>query len=237
MPIAGFDPSLTHIGWIIFDQEKTGAKAVLEAGTFQTSPKDGHLIQRLLMQQERIRLLLTSRKVSFVSMEAPIWKDWNSEILFALNQFIHQVLLDLKIFMVHLQPSTLKKYAYPELDPNDVTKSHMTHQAKKELNRMNKRFSEHVADAYFAGKIGLKFYQWYFLHMYSDDDLTEQERNLFCGKHTFVKGEKKGLTEYTGIIYRENERFFNYKNQTRDTQAIFKEIQDGGQNFDTGRIL
>ena len=235
--IAGFDPSITHIGWIIFDETKTGPRAVLEAGTFQTSPKDGHLIQRILMQQERIKLLLTSRNVNFISMEAPIWKDYNSEMLFALNQYIHQVLLDMKLFMIHLQPSTLKKYAYPDMDPDEVTKSHMTHQAKKELHRMGKRFSEHVADAYFAGKIGLKFYQWYFLHMFSDDDLTEHERNLFCGKHTFTRGAKKGLTEYTGIIYRENERFFDYRNQHRDTQAIIKEVQNGGEDFNTGRIL
>jgi len=235
--LAGFDPSVTHIGWVIIDEDNTGKAAVLEAGTFQTSPKDGLLVQRLLMQQERVKQLLISRKIDFVSMEAPVLQEHSTEMLFALNQFLHQVFLDLKIFMIHLQPSTLKKYAYPNMDPDEVTKQHMTHQAKKELGMIGKRFSEHVADAYFAGKIGLKFYQWYFQHKFKDEDLSEHERTIFCGKYTFVKGEKKGLTEYTGIIYRENERFFDYRKQTQDSQEIQKEIQNGGQNFNAGRIL
>jgi hypothetical protein len=131
--------------------------------------------------------------------------------------------------MIYLQPSTVKKYAYPDMDPDNITKSHMTHAAKKELGLMNRRFSEHEADAYFIGKIGLKYYQWLFLKKFSDQDLTEIEQHLFCGKHTFVKGIKKGITEYTGIIYKENERFYDYTKQTRTPQILKWETQNGLQ--------
>jgi hypothetical protein len=235
--IAGFDPSLTHFGWVCFDDTKTGKDSVMEGGVFKTDPTDGLIIQRLLMQQERIRIFLSSRGIKFVSMEAPVWGDFNSELLFALNQFIHQVYLDLKVYVIQFPPTSLKKYAYPDKDPNEVTKHHMTHIAKTELGRHGKRFSEHVADAYFAGKIGLRYYKWLFKKELTDKDLSSHESEMFCGKHTYIRGAKKGITEYTGIIYKENEKFFDYTKKERDTKTIFKEIQDGGQSSYAGRVL
>jgi len=235
--IASFDPSLTHFGWVLFDDTKTGRDSVLEGGVFKTEPSDGLIVQRLIMQQERIRIFLSSRGIKFASMEAPVWGDYNSEMLFALNQYVHQVFLDLKMYVIQFPPSTLKKYTYPDMDPKNVTKHHMTHMAKKDLGRMGRRFSEHVADAYFAGKLGLRFYRWLFKKELTDDDLSNHERDLFCGKHTFVKGAKKGVTEYNGIIYKENEKFFDYRNKERGTQTIIKEIQNAGERSYAGRIF
>jgi Holliday junction resolvasome RuvABC endonuclease subunit len=236
--IAGFDPSLTHLGWVVFDENKTGKEAVLEGGVFKTSPADGLLVERLITQREKVRALLRSRNIKFISMEAPYLQDFNTELLFALNQHIHEVFLDEKIFVLYIQPQTLKRFAVPEIKLAEVTKHHVTHQAKKELDRMGRRFSEHVADAYFVGKLGLKFYQWYFMRKYTDDDLTERERKLFCGKHTFKRGNKKGLTEYTGIIYRENDQFFDYTKRERSSDIIAKEIKNGKEEtFNAGRIL
>lgn len=38
--------------------------------------------------------------------------------------------------------------------------------------------------------------------------LTTSEVEVFLNKHTFVKGNKKGLTEYKGIVFKPNKRFF-----------------------------
>ena len=237
MAIASFDPSITHLGWVIFDENKTGKEAVLEAGVFKTRPADGLLVQRLITQRERVRLLLTTWNVGFISMEAPYLQDFSTELLFALNQHIHEAFLDHQIFVVYVQPSTLKRYALPDMKMVDITKHHITHQAKKEIGLMGRMFSEHVADAYFIGKLGLKFYQWYFMHKYKDNDLSEYEQKLFCGKHTFKRGKKKGLTEYTGIIYRENDQFFDYRKQKRNSVKIMEEIKDGGkEGLHSGRI-
>ena len=160
-------------------------------------------------------------------MEAPYLQDFNTELLFALNQFIHEVFLNLQCFVIYFQPSALKKYAQPGMKSNDVTKHHMVHQAKIELSRQGKRFSEHVADAYFASKIGLRFYQWHISKTIQDKDLSEWELDYFCGKHTFVKGEKKGITEYYGLIHRENDQFFDYRKQNRNTKTIQGEIKNG----------
>ena len=206
------------------DEKKEGRESLLEHGTFKTSPGDGLLVQRIIRQRERVRKLLTSKEVTFVSMEAPYFADFSTELLFALNQHIHEVFLDLGVFVIYIQPITLKKLSIPGINPQDVTKNHMIHQAKKELGFQGKRFSEHVADAYHAGRIGRKFYQWHFLRELTDDDLNPDEKHLFCGKHIYVKGVKKGLTDYTGLIYRENDQFFDYSKPKKRTAQITEEV-------------
>jgi len=224
MPIAGFDPSLTHFGWVLLDEGKDGRESLTDSGVFKTDPRDGLLVQRIIRQRERVRKLLIGKGVSFVAMEAPYFSDFNTELLFALNQHIHEVFLDLGVFVIYIQPVSLKKLSVPGVNPQDVTKNHMVHQAKTELGLQGRRLSEHVADAYFAGKVGRRFFQWHFLKKLKDVDLNEYEQALFCGQHTFVKGNKKGLTEYTGIIYRENDQFFDYSKYQKRTSNITEEV-------------
>jgi hypothetical protein len=209
------------------DENKSGKDSVVEFGTFVTDTGDGLRIQRIIMQRERLKKLLLDKNIRFVSMEAPYLQDFSTEILFALNQFIHEVFLNLQCFVTYFQPTALKKYALPNMKADEVTKHHMVHQAKTELDRQGKRFSEHVSDAYFAAKVGLRFYQWHVLKVIQDKDLSEWEQDYFCGKHTFTRGEKKGLTEYYGLIYRENDQFFDYKKQIRNTKIIQEEIHGG----------
>ena len=225
--IAGLDPSITHFGWVLLDETKTGKDLLVSNGTFKTDPSDGLITQRLIMQRESLRKFLIDNKIEFVSMEAPYLQDWNTELLFALNQYIHEVFLNLNIFVMYVQPSNIKKFACPGIPSKDISKHHVNHQAKTELDLHGKRFSEHCADAYFAGKLGSIFFQWYFLKNIKDDDLPEDLRNMFCGKHTFTRGAKKGITEYSGLIYRENEQFWDYKKQSRKTLNIIGEVQNG----------
>lgn len=226
MAIAGFDPSLTHLGWVLMDESKTGKDAFIGFGTFITDTSDGLRVQRLIKQRERVKHFLLTNKVGFVSMEAPILEDFSSELLFALNQYLHEVFLNLGIYVLYIQPQSLKKYAVPDMNPNDVGKHHMVHQAKTELQRHGKRFSEHCSDAYFAAKFGLRYHQWLFQKKFRDDELNDYEREQFCGKHTFIKGPKKGQTEYTGIIYRENDQFFDYSKNKRKTAEIIQEVEN-----------
>ena len=113
------------------------------------------------------------------------------------------------------------------MNPKKVTKHHVVHQAKTELEMHGHHFSEHVSDAYFAGKIGCFFYKWHILKSLRDEDLPEYLRGLFAGKHIYVKGAKKGLVDYNGIIYKENDQFFDYKKQTRKTETIISEVANG----------
>ena len=204
--IAGFDPSITHFGWVLLDETKEGKDSLLSYGTFKTDPSDGLMVQRMILQRERVKKFLIENKIKFVAMEAPYWGDFNTELLYALNQFIHEIFLNLDLFVFYIQPSSLKKVACPDLNHREITKHHIVHQAKTELDKHGeKKFSEHIADAYFAGKIGRIFYNWHIDKRFTDEDLPEYLREIFSGKHIFVKGAKNGLTEYTVIIYKEIE--------------------------------
>jgi Holliday junction resolvasome RuvABC endonuclease subunit len=207
------------------DENKSGKDALMDFGTFATDTGNGLRIQRLITQREQVRKVLEEKSIRFVSMEAPYLRDFNTELLFALNQFIHEVFLNLQCFVIYFQPTALKKYALPNMKSDEVTKHHMVHQAKTELDKQGKRFSEHVSDAYFAAKIGLRFFQWYIFKTLQDKDLSEWELDYFCGKHTYVRGEKKGITEYYGLIYRENEQFFDYRKHAKNTsQLLLKSV-------------
>ena len=229
MTVAAFDPSLTHFGYVLLDETKEGKDAFLGSGTFKTDPKDGLLIQRIITQRERVKKFLIENNIKFVAMESPYWGDFNTEILFALNQHIHEIFLNLNMFVLYVQPQSLKKFACPHLKPNEVNKHHMVHQAKTELEKHGRKFSEHVSDAYFAGKLGCIFHRWYIQKAMTDEELPEYLQDLFAGKHTYTKGAKKGITDYTGIIYKENDQFFDYSKQNRKTTTIINEVQNGHQ--------
>jgi hypothetical protein len=88
-------------------------------------------------------------------------------------------------------------------------------------------YAEDVADAYWAGVFGKRFYRWHIEKTLRDEELGEYERDTFCGKHLYVRGPKKGATDYSGIIYRENELFFDFTSIKRRTDSgLPKEEQE-----------
>jgi Holliday junction resolvasome RuvABC endonuclease subunit len=228
--IAGLDPSLTHFGWLILDEKapcpREGPGAILKYGVFKTDTKDGLLVQRLIMQRSRLDKFLKETDINFVAMEAPFFAGPSTELLYALNQYMHEIFLNHGTYILYLPPQRLKKYACPNINVNDITKHHINHQAKSELAMHGKRFSEHISDAYFAGKLGIRYHKWLFQKTLPDADLAEDEKEIFCGKHTFTRGPKKGITEYNGIIYRENDQFFDYSKYSKKTEHIIKEISN-----------
>ena len=48
------------------------------------------------------------------------------------------------------------------------------------------------------------------------DDLTEVEKKMFCREHTFSRGKRAGQTVKSGLIHREEDRFFLWSNDEGD---------------------
>jgi Holliday junction resolvasome RuvABC endonuclease subunit len=219
--LLGLDPSLKKAGYVVFDSSKPDS-VVEEKGLLKTSSLDGILVQRLVKQAEQIGAMLKKYNISFVGMEAPFFNANSTEMLFALNQYLHKVFLDNDTFVVCFPPSMLKKLTYPDLSAAIVGKPHMIHKAKDMLNLHGHRLAEDVADAYWAGFFGKRYYKWHFEKSLKEEDLGEYERHVFCGEHTFTKGKKKGVTDYSGIVYRENELFYDFKAIKRRTNNAAK---------------
>jgi Holliday junction resolvasome RuvABC endonuclease subunit len=208
--ILGLDPSLKKAGYVVLDVDKPD-NVVEEKGLLKTSTDDGVLVQRLVKQISQIEGMLKKYNISFVGMEAPFFGAGSTEILFALNQFIHKLYLDLGIYAVCFPPQMLKKLVFPDKSASEIHKPHMIDRAKTSLNLQGKILSEDVADAYWAGIFGKRYYNWHIRKVLKDEDLGKYELHSFKGSHTFVKGTRKGDTDFSGIIYRENELFFDFK--------------------------
>lgn len=210
MYILGLDPSLSKAGYVILDTDKQDGE-VKEKGLLKTSTKDGILVQRLIKQAFQIEDKIKKYEVSFVGMEAPFFGASSTEILFALNQFLHRIFLDNECFVVAFPPQMLKKLVFPNQSVEEIHKPNMIDRAKTMLDLHGHRLAEDIADAYWAGIFGKKFYKWFFEKTIKDKDLEDYTLGSFSGKHTFTRGKRKGFTEYTGIIYRKNEMFFDFK--------------------------
>lgn len=215
--ILGLDPSVQKAGYVVLDTAKAD-DVVEEKGLLKTSRADGILVQRLIKQAQQIAEKIEHYDISFIAMEAPFFGSNSTEMLYALNQFIHRVFLEHDNYVVCFPPQMLKKLVFPETSVAKVRKPHMIDRAKTALHLHGKRLAEDVADAYWAGYFGKRYYRWFFEKVLSEDELGDYERHTFCGQHTFTRGARKGVTEYTGIIYRENDLFYDFKAIKRRTK-------------------
>jgi Holliday junction resolvasome RuvABC endonuclease subunit len=206
----GFDPSLKKSGYVVMDLDKP-VNVVEDKGLLRTEPTDGILLERLIKQTEQVRSKLKEYNIKFIGAEAPFYEAFSTEILFALNQFFHRMYMEEGIYIVYFPPQQLKKLVFPNDKVSEIKKPNMIDKAKTFLNLQGKKLPEDTADAYWAGYFGRRFKQWFIDKTLSDKDLGEYERDVFSGKHTFSRGMKKGTTEYSGIIYRENELFYDFE--------------------------
>jgi Holliday junction resolvasome RuvABC endonuclease subunit len=209
--IMGLDASIRKAGFCILDTDAP-MPSYLERGRLYTTPADGILIQRLLKQQAAIEAKLDKWNIDFVSMEAPILNAPESEHLFALNQFIHQVFLKRGTFVIAFPPQQLKKLAMPDIkiDSEEVGKAHMQLRAQVYYDLEGRNLTDDEADALHAGRLGKIFYNWHFQKTLKDSDLEPLILKAFKGKHTYTRGAKTGVTDYNGMIFRENELFFDF---------------------------
>jgi len=225
--LLGLDPSLQKAGYVVLDSGKPDSE-VVEKGMLKTSPEDGILVQRLILQSGHVRELMERHDIGFVGMEAPFFGAGSTEVLFALNQFLHKVFLERGTFVVCFPPQMLKKLVFPDISVAEVHKPHMIDRAKTALGLQGRRLAEDVADAYWAGVFGKRFYLWHVEKALAESDLGEYERDTYCGKHTYVRGPRKGSTEYSGIVYRENELFFDFKAIKRRSESGLPKEEEKG---------
>lgn len=208
--ILGLDPSIRKAGYCVVDTD-AAAFTFVEKGRLKTSVSDGILIQRLIKQRAQFRELFSRYSIDFVSMEAPYLGDNESEHLFALNQFLHEVFYERGTYVITFPPKQLKHLAVPEKPVDEVGKARMIARAKELYGLMGKGLTDDEADAMHAARLGYLFYNWHFEKKVTDEELDPLIYHAFKGKRIFQRGAKKGLEEYKGLIYRENELFFDFK--------------------------
>jgi len=82
-------------------------------------------------------------------------------------------------------------------------------EAAKNITGGKGRWNHNEADAFWAARAGGRFWMTHD-GILDGADLSPSERRQFMKIHTYTRGKNAGKTAMPGILYREDERFFQW---------------------------
>jgi hypothetical protein len=220
MRVLGFDPSLTNFGWALHDTEAPrGPSRCLGRGRFKTSSKT-LFVARYMDLRDRVGELLQMHQPDAVASESSVFGEMYSEGMYGLFLYVCEACYVAKTDLVLFTPPQLKAHARLSLDRPTVNgrlwkmhKGDMSEAAREHCGGKGRIWDNNEADAYWASVAGGRF--WSRFHgVIGDDALTPVERKQFARIHTYQRGKKAGETVKTGLLYRENERFWQWSKET-----------------------
>lgn len=207
----GLDPSLTGFGWAIHNTTaEVGKRSRCEnRGRFQTSSKM-LFVDRYIEMRERLRVLIRETKPDAMGLEFPVFNNLWSEGMYGLFLFTCEALRLEKQDVVFWSPGQIKGHACDSLGRPPgwkMMKPDMIDAAKQDAG--GGRWNHNEADAYLVSRLAGRF--WSLREgTLLERNLTTRERKMFLAIHKYVRGKKAGRTERKGVMYREDERFFNW---------------------------
>jgi hypothetical protein len=212
--VLGLDPSLTQYGWALHDTTApVGDRSrCIARGRFQTSAK-ALFIHRYKSQRESLRKLVQDLRPDRVGIEFPVFDNLWSEGMYGLFLYSIEALEEERQDVVFWSPLQVKAHAR---EANNLPagwkmdKIDMVNAAKADAGPG--RWNHNEADAYLVAVLAGRF--WDLLEgNITEADLTPVEAQYLTRTHTYVRGKKAGKTVKTGMIYREQDRFFPWGSQ------------------------
>lgn len=206
----GLDPSLTGFGWCVHNASAVGKKRVVARGRWATPAKQ-LFITRYMALREHVKVLLDKYpEVEIVGVESPPFGELWSEGLYGLFLYVNEAIYTRRKDVVFFDPATVKLLA--KGDPKrtgKMFKSDMVAAAKADTDGATVKWNHNEADAYIIGKSAARF--WSFLSgAIQVGNLSPAEVHVFTRTHTFQRGKRAGETVKSGLVYREEDRFFRY---------------------------
>lgn len=211
MLVLGLDPSLTNFGWAIHDTTKVGPARCVDRGRYSTKASTV-FVDRYVFMRESLRELLRIHNPDKVGIESPFFGDTYSEGMYGLFLYSNEALKAERRDVVYFSPLQVKAHARESLKRPPgwkMMKPDMVEAMKHDLGGKGRNVNHNEADAYLVGRLASRFWR------YADgdlelEDLTPVEREYFAKTHTYVRGKKAGKTEKSGLIFREEDRFFRW---------------------------
>ncbi len=208
MRVLGFDPSLTNFGWALFNTELAAPGQCVVRGRFQTSGKT-LFVDRYTEMRSNVRAVIQQLEVKRIGVEYPVFKALYSEGLYGLFLYTCEAMRSEKVDVVFFSPGQVKAHARAFLERPDgwkMLKPDMVEAAKKAENRT---MNHNEADAYWIARVASRF--WLFHDgLLQPKDLTPLEAKQFLDVKKITRGKRAGETDVTGILFREDERFFRW---------------------------
>lgn len=215
MLVLGFDPSLTNFGWAIHDTDGTGEGRCPARGRFQTSSKTLFVDRYIQMRENVLNLLGQYPNVKHLGCESPVFKELYSEGMYGLYLYTCEAMRLGRRDVVLFSPPQVKTHARLFLDRPTIGgkvwvmgKPDMVEAAKTDCGGSG-TWNHNEADAYWVARTAARFW----LHLegrVSVGDLTSVEQKQFREIRTIQRGKRAGQTVESGILYREDERFFRW---------------------------
>lgn len=205
MLVLGLDPSLTNYGWAYHD---TDTGSCPDRGRFST-PASQTFVLRYIEMRDNLRALIQTTRPDRVGIESPVFHEIWSEGMYGLFLYSCEALCLEKTDVVFFTPPQIKAHARFLLQrPKGwkMQKPDMVEAAKKATGT-KVRWNHNEADAYWVGRVASRFWEFY-EGLISGDDLTDIEKVNFLKTHTYQRGKRAGETVKSGIIHREEDRFF-----------------------------
>ena len=228
MQIIGLDPSLTNFGWAVHDTEAEGLDRCLARGRFQTSAKTLFIDRYTTMRSNVIRLLEEYPQVTQIGLESPIFNEMWSEGMYGLFLYTCEALRVSKRDVVLFSPPQIKVHARDLLDRPTIGgkawvmgKPDMVEAAQADTGGSG-RWNHNEADAYWVARTAGRFWK----HLDGDlltGELSKAEVHQFRAVKTFKRGKRAGQTVQTGVLYKEDERFFRWYSGDGDKDGSKKD--------------
>lgn len=209
MRVFGFDPSLTHFGWALAEWEPGSIPRCLDRGELRTSSRT-LFVDRYVDLRERLRDLVRQDPQALVSAEYSVFGELYSEGMYGVFLYMCECMRSERRSLVLWSPQHLKSQALASLrrPPKwKASKADMVEAAKRETGQRSPAWSEHQADAWWAARIGCRFFSLLRGEI-SDADLTPLERDQFVQVRVRKRGALAGTVEHTGALFKEDKRFF-----------------------------
>lgn len=210
MIVLGFDPSLTNFGWAVHDTQAVGPARCLARGRFQTGASMS-FIERYMFLRDEVTNLIQTVKPDRCGSESPVFHELYSEGLYGLFLFYMEALYKSKSDVVLFSPMQVKAHARESAKFPSKWKMEKPEMviAAKDDTKTKVKWDHNEADAYLVARLSGRFWD-YEVGNLQPSDLTPVEKDQFTYTHTYTRGKKAGKTVKSGLVFREDQRFFRW---------------------------
>ena len=220
MKVLGLDPSLSNFGWALHDTDATDSNRILKRGRFQTSSKSLY-VSRYMQLRDNVIQLIQETQPDKMGIEFPVFQSLYSEGMYGLFLYTSEAIYQSKLDVVFWSPLQVKAHARDSIvRPKGwvMEKSDMVESAKTDTGGKG-AWNHNEADAYLIARLSGRFWL-YQTGIIKEEDLSVTEKKYFCGIKTYTKGKKEGKVEKTGIMFREDERFFLFSERDSEQDVV-----------------
>jgi hypothetical protein len=188
-----------------------GSARIVAKGHQATDSKDIFITRYIALRGLILSLLKEHPEVQAVGIESPPFGESYSEGLYGLFLYVCEAVYLYRKDVVFFDPLTVK--ALTKMDARirrgSMDKRDMVEAARIDTGILKGRFDHNEADAYHIARFAARF--WEFVNgVITEEDLVPSELNSWYRKHEFKRGVKAGKTVYSGLSFKENDRFFRF---------------------------